>query len=68
MELVHGCQQPHLKESSKEVEDQCAVGRQLMAPWLLSPAAAAVPGEGCQAGPFCKRPDPEQEVAPGGWG
>lgn len=58
----------YLKESSEEVEDQCTVCGQLRAPGLVSPAAPAVPGEGRQARPFRKRPEPGQNVAPGGWG
>ena len=56
----------HLEESSEEVEDQCTVCGQLRAPGLVGPAAPAVPGEGRQAGPFRKCPEPGQNVAPGG--
>ena len=59
---------PDLKKGSKEEEDECAVCGQLSAPGLVSPPAPAVPGESCHAGPFCKCPDPGQDVPTGGRG
>ena len=59
----------YLQESRKQIEDQCTVCGQLIAPRLVvAPTAPAVPCEGSHAGPLRKCPDSGQNIASGSWG